>query len=454
MVIVKLNGGLGTSMGCRFAKNLIPIKGELNFFDLMARQVEQLNQEFGVQIPLIFMSSYSTHLESINYLKKYGISLRGKPGPDGDYLDQDFIQNMFPRLDVSTNLPLDFVEQELNWYPPGHGDIYNALGDLLPRLLKNGYQYLFVSNGDNLGATVEPAILGYFAHADLAYCSETTRRTPKDVKGGSFILNQATGRLELLEKPLLEKGREREYADTEKYRYFNTNSLWLDLVKLEKNGLNPADLPLIANIKKVEGVVSDINGNEDKDLAVRECVQLETAMATAIRQFEESAIIDVPRTRFYPVKYNSDLLLNQSDYTVLSGVLKEKIVLNPAREKPEVIPDVDLDPVFFASLEEYNLRVTEAPSLVNLDKLTVRGRVMFSDRITLRGEVAIINQLEDEKKELLLGAEMLLEDVEVVVSREMWLICRFVSKRGKIDSLVKLINLNKHLKLIDVRIDH
>ena len=63
--------------------------------------------------------------------------------------------------------------------PPGHGDIYPSLlgSGFLDRLLSKGVKYLFVSNSDNLGATLDVDLLAYFAKTDKAFIMEVKLAT-------------------------------------------------------------------------------------------------------------------------------------------------------------------------------------------------------------------------------------------------------------------------------------
>lgn len=40
LVVIKLNGGLGTSMGCHGPKSVIPVRSDLTFLDLTVQQIE------------------------------------------------------------------------------------------------------------------------------------------------------------------------------------------------------------------------------------------------------------------------------------------------------------------------------------------------------------------------------------------------------------------------------
>lgn len=79
--------------------------------------------------------------------------------------------------------------------PPGHGDIYPSLlgSGMLERLLSEGIQYLFVSNSDNLGATLDLQLLQHFASSGAPFMMEVCERTAADKKGGHLARRKADG---------------------------------------------------------------------------------------------------------------------------------------------------------------------------------------------------------------------------------------------------------------------
>ena len=60
LVVIKLNGGLGTSMGCRGPKSVIPVRNDLTFLDLTVQQIEFLNKKYDANVPLVLMNSFNT----------------------------------------------------------------------------------------------------------------------------------------------------------------------------------------------------------------------------------------------------------------------------------------------------------------------------------------------------------------------------------------------------------
>src|SRR5919107_5050567 len=140
-VLLKLNGGLGTSMGMTRAKSLLEAKDGLTFLDLIARQVLALRDDSGARLPLVLMNSFATRDDSLAALERY-------PGLSAD-LPPDFVQGRVPKIRADDLRPVSWPEDpELEWNPPGHGDIYTSLvtSGMLDRLVEQGYEYAFVAN--------------------------------------------------------------------------------------------------------------------------------------------------------------------------------------------------------------------------------------------------------------------------------------------------------------------
>ena len=97
LVVVKLNGGLGTSMGCKGPKSVIPVRNDLTFLDLTVQQIEYLNQKFDADVPLILMNSFNTDEDTQKIIKKYsGFKVR----------ILTFNQSRYPRINKETLLPV------------------------------------------------------------------------------------------------------------------------------------------------------------------------------------------------------------------------------------------------------------------------------------------------------------------------------------------------------------
>lgn len=373
VVVIKLNGGLGTSMGLTRAKSLLPVRPGVSFLDLMARQVLHLRRTHGVRLPLILMNSFRTHDDSLTALERH-------EGIASD-VPLDFLQGRVPRLAADTLLPVSWpLDRSLEWCPPGHGDLYLALqcSGMLDRLLARGYRYAFVSNADNLGATLDAGILGWIAANAVPFALEVTDRTPADRKGG-HLARLRDGRLVLRESAQCPSDEVDDFQDVARHRFFNTNSLWVDLRVLdmtlrERGGV--LELPLIRNEKHVD----------PSDASSPRCVQLETAMGAAISVFDGATALHVSRERFAPVKTTNDLLALWSDvYEVASDA---RVRPSPRRALPPLV--VDLDPAFYGHIERFQERFGRgAPSLLACSRFTVRGDVHFGRGVRARGEVRI-----------------------------------------------------------------
>jgi UTP--glucose-1-phosphate uridylyltransferase len=378
LVVVRLNGGLGTTMGLEKAKSLLTVKDGYSFNDVIALQLRALSKSVGISIPLIHMTSFSTDEDVQRVMREY-VDL----SPSG--LPSTFQQHRHPKIYLDTLTPAKESSEDLNWNPPGHGDIYPSLiaTGLAEKLLAMGKRYLFVANADNLGATVEPAILGYLARTGAAFLMETAERTKADAKGGHLARRRSTGRLLLRESsqaPTTEAGEIiPQFQDVSLYRHFNTNNIWLDLeavVEVARTHEGTVPLPLISNKKTVN----------PRDKSSRKVVQIETAMGAAIEVFEGSRALQVPRSRFAPVKSNNDLLVVRSDAYVLNS--NYTMTVNPAR-KAHGLPLVSLDSAHFGLIKEFERRMKVVPSLVHAESLAVQGDVTFSHSVEIVGKAVV-----------------------------------------------------------------
>lgn len=369
-VLVKLNGGLGTSMGLERAKSLLEVKDGLTFLDVIARQAR------GAGVPLVLMNSFATRADSLALLAGYP----ELAGP----IPLDFVQHKVPKVERDTLSPAAAPgAPELEWNPPGHGDLYAALvtSGTLDALRAGGYRYAFVSNADNLGAVLDERLLGHLVANGLPFLMEVADRTAADRKGG-HLARLADGRLVLRESAQCPAEDEAAFQDVERHRYFNTNSIWLDLDALaaalaERDGV--LVLPMIRNEKTVD----------PRDPASTPVYQLETAIGSAIQVFPGAGAIRVPRTRFAPVKTTNDLLAVRSDAYVLTD--DWRVVGNPARTLGTLV--VDLDPRFYKLVDQLDARFPAGPpSLVACERLRVRGDVRFGGGVVARGDVLVSHE--------------------------------------------------------------
>ena len=372
-VVIKLNGGLGTSMGMTHAKSLIEAKDGLTFLDVIARQVLELRRRSGARLPLVLMNSFRTHEESLDALSRHE-DLESDVAPD-------FVQHKEPKIRVDDLMPVEWPDDpSQEWCPPGHGDLYTALltSGTLDELLGHGYRYAFVSNSDNLGAVLEPRILAWMAREEIPFAMEVTKRTEADRKGG-HIAHLPGGNYVLRETAQTPEEDLEALQDISRHRYVNTNNLWVDLRALadvlrERKGV--LGLPLIVNRKTVD----------PGDKSTPEVFQLETAMGAAIGVFDGAQPVVVPRQRFSPVKTTEDLLALRSDAYVLADDARVEL----ASERDGTPPVVDLDDDHFKLLRDFDARFPEgAPSLVGCERLAVEGDVTFGREVVVRGTVRV-----------------------------------------------------------------
>lgn len=367
--VIKLNGGLGTSMGLEQPKSLLAVKEELSFLDITALQAREAG------VPLILMNSFNTEADSRAVLARYPELNRDLP--------QSFLQHKEPKIRVSDLAPVTWPENpELAWCPPGHGDIYTALitSGVLDALLEQGYQYAFVSNIDNLGAVIDRRILGYFAQNQVPFMMEVADRTEMDKKGG-HLAQTVAGQLVLRESAQCPDEEVDAFQDVDRYQYFNTNNLWFHLPTI-KRVMGAQDyklgLPMIRNRKTVD----------PRDESSTAVYQLETAMGSAIAVFPESQAIRVPRARFAPVKTSNDLLAVRSDAYLLSDDFR----VVPFAERQMRRFTVSLDPDYYKFIFDLEARFPYGPpSLKACHRLEIAGDISFGRDVVCRGEVRLQN---------------------------------------------------------------
>jgi UTP--glucose-1-phosphate uridylyltransferase len=376
--VIKLNGGLGTTMGMNGPKSLVQVKDNFTFLDIIVHQILYMRCQYDVRLPLILMNSFNTQKASEAVIKSY-VGLWEQDVPT------TFLQHQIPKIWKHDLSPVSWPDDPAKeWCPPGHGDLYLALqtSGLLASLLDQGYQYAFVSNADNLGATVDLSILGYFAEKRLPFLMEAARRQPADRKGGHLAYHPKQGLL-LREVAQCPADELEEFQDIERYQYFNTNNLWIHLPTLQHTlwqyeGVLP--LPLIRNEKAVDPTQPDSP----------HVYQLETAMGHAIALFPDAQAVEILRDRFIPVKNTNDLLALWSD----AYVLKENYMIqrNPARKmRDELIVDLDKD--YYGFFDQLKAHFQEgAPSLVHCRQFHVEGDIYFDANVALAGDVWLQNR--------------------------------------------------------------
>lgn len=356
VAIVKLNGGLGTSLKCSQTKSLIPLYNQRCLLDYFLDQMNSFPN--GETPPVILMNSFYTDSETRTYLN----TLEQK-------LDIDcLVQSRYPRLVKDTLEPYQDPENlELNWNPPGHGELFALLYEsgTLEKLQKAGRDYLFISNSDNLGATYDDRILEHMIQKNINFLMEATPKTKADIKGGIIVSDN--NRVKLIEIAQVDSSQHQLFFDRDQFKSFNTNNLWvkisslIDCIKENKLQLDP-----IFNHKQIKGTP---------------VIQFETAMGSAIQSFDNAAVLTVPRTRFFPIKTVNDVFLLLSDcFDIEDGKIQQS-----SEKVPERINILNA----CESVAELKNRFPVIPSLKNCKQLTLEGPCSCKNSTQIHGHVSI-----------------------------------------------------------------
>ena len=370
-VMIKLNGGLGTSMGMAKAKSLLPVRDGQTFIDLIVAQVLAARAKHQIKLPLIFMNSFNTRDDTLAALATYPELAVGD-------LPLDFLQSKEPKLRASDMSPVEWPKDpDLEWCPPGHGDIYPSLfgSGLLDQLLAAGFRYASVANSDNLGSAPSAEIAAWFASSGAPYAAEVCKRTPMDRKGGHLARRRSDGRLVLRDTAQTAPEDMDFFTDEHRHPFFHTNNLWFNLAALRdllvaRGGV--MGLPLIRNEKTVD----------PRDPESTQVIQVESAMGAAVEVFEGATALEVPRSRFLPVKTTNELLLVRSDAFELDDAAR-------LVQRATPLPVVSLSGAY-KKINDFDARFPAGvPSLRQAKKLEVEGDWTFGAGVKVIGEVQI-----------------------------------------------------------------
>ncbi len=230
---VILAGGMATRFG-GVVKAVVPVFEERSFLEIKVDDVASCARHAGGAVPLYVMTSFATHARIEEHVREAK-------------LDQDTAITCFPQL-VSLRLTPEgtlFREADgtLSPYATGHGDLTFALrkSGILERFRKAGGQLLCMSNVDNLGASLDPAILGQHLASGAKITAEVVKKDPGD-KGG------APARVDDLPQ-IVEAFRFPKGFDQDSIPVFNTNTFVLDAEAIDRD----FELPFYRVEKKVEG---------------------------------------------------------------------------------------------------------------------------------------------------------------------------------------------------------
>ncbi|CAD6187290.1 unnamed protein product [Caenorhabditis auriculariae] len=364
LAVVKLNGGLGTTMGCDEPKSFIVLRDGLSFLEIAIKQHQKCNEKYNSSVPLYLMNSFYTNRSTQEKLREMGV--------EDDV--QCFEQSKCPRIFKDSLLPVGDAEWgDDAWCPPGHGNIFEALSNTgtLQKLLDEGRDILFVSNIDNTGATLDLSIAQFMADSSLEYVMECTNKTQNDIKGGTLI--EISNRLMHLEIPQVPPEHLDDFCSTKVFKIFNTNNIWVNL-KAVKANLSDIKSEIIVNHKTVRG---------------RQVIQLETSIGGCIRNFEKAYCVHVDRSRFRPVKRVEDLVCMSSNLFEITPDFTFCLVA------PQV-PTIDLGK-FYQKVANKDKRMPKVPKFSNASSFVIEGDVAFEGDVTIKGDVSIINKKEKQE---------------------------------------------------------
>ncbi|KAG0582020.1 hypothetical protein KC19_3G027000 [Ceratodon purpureus] len=381
LIVVKLCGTLGRSLGTTQPKSLVEIHSEQSFVDLAVQQIEVLNVKYNAKVLLVLATSDNTDRAVKQAVKKYSAS-------DVDIIV--FNQTEYPRevWPVTPKLGED------GGYLTNNGDLFAAFSfsGKLDELLALGKEYLFISNCDNLGATVDLNMLNNLSENQCDYCMEVTPKNGTDAENGAYVSSE--GNIELLEFEEVSRSQN-EKSRSGDVKVVNTNSTWVNLKAVKR----------LAEIEALDIYCSSKGAGEGENITF----QLQTSSGAPlyslqvngeifenlpiegnsdlllVQFFDGSVAVEVPRTRFHPIRDTSDLLLFRSDlYTVREGV----VCPNPLRLS-DVNPTIELEGLKLRKMQYFTERLKHIPSLLELSSLRVIGDVWFGSDVILQGKVVI-----------------------------------------------------------------
>ncbi|MGI8714374.1 MAG: UTP--glucose-1-phosphate uridylyltransferase [Solirubrobacteraceae bacterium] len=375
VALIKLNGGLATTMGLQKPKSLMEARDGRSFLDIIVGQTLALRRRYDVMLPLVLMDSAATREPTL-------AALAAHPEFADDGIEADFLQSVIPKLDAETLAPVSWPQAPSNeWVPPGHGDVYGALrrSGMLDELRARGIRYAMISNADNLGARCDARVAAHMESGGIPFLMEVVQGTEADRKGGHVARRRSDGQLLLRETAQTPPEDEDSFRDFRRWRYYNTNNLWVDLdvlIETLDGAGGVLELPLIVNRKTVD----------PRDADSPPVIQLESAMGAAIESFSGASLLLVPRTRFAPVKTTDDLLVLRSDVYAVS----DEFEVEPIDGRAEDLPYVELDKRYYRLIDAFERRFPDGPpSLREAQRLLVHGDVTFSAGVIVRGAVAL-----------------------------------------------------------------
>ena len=230
--MLKLNGGLGTSMGMTKAKSLLEVKDGHTFLDVIARQILHLRERHGAGIPLLLMNSFATRDDTLAALERY-------PELKVDDLPLDFLQGKVPKLLADSFDPAEWPDDPaLEWAPPGHGDVFASLAATGPAR-RAARARLRVPLPLELGQPgrdprADASSVGWRPRACRS-CPRSSTAPRADRKGGHLARRRSTTAACVLRETAQVPDEDQEaFEDISVHRYFNANNIWVSLASARR----------------------------------------------------------------------------------------------------------------------------------------------------------------------------------------------------------------------------
>ncbi len=279
LAVVVLAGGMATRMG-GVVKALVEIRPGLTFLDARLAEREHWSAVADAPLPLVLMTSYATD-DPIR--ETLGDTL------DGRRVDA-FTQGVSLRLTPDGHL-FRTAEDRPSLHATGHGDLPDSIrgAGTLGRLMDEGVRVVWIANLDNLGAAIDPLVLGKHLDGGAPLTVEVVEKVPGDRGGSPFRVD---GR-----PVILESFRVPEDVDEDSVAVFNTNTFLVDAAELR-------DLDMAWTWFRVE-----------KSVDGRPAIQFERLIGELTSALRSSFLLvprDGPESRFIPAKDHAELDANRA----------------------------------------------------------------------------------------------------------------------------------------------
>ncbi len=280
-------GGMATRMG-GIVKALAEVIPGHTFLQMRLAENRSASHAADRRVPLWLMTSEATHDEIVAALKQENAPAHVAA----------FRQNLSLRLNPDGSL-FRGDDGQPSEHATGHGDLVDALrrSKLLDAFVAGGGKYVWITNVDNLGASIDPVVLGQFAQAaERGFDVQCEVCRKEGDKGGIPV--HAEGKLQVLEEFRLPAG-----FDPAAVSVFNTNTF---LVRAEPLLRQPLTWTYFEVEKKVDG---------------RPAIQFERLLQEITAQMR-STYLEVSRdgasSRFLPVKDFDELAKRRANIEVVA----------------------------------------------------------------------------------------------------------------------------------------